>query len=68
MLKFHRDDRNIHQRSLRCRINQEIEIAFLGIVPMDDGTKYTRIASAMRLDDAPNGARWAWSAADGFIR
>lgn len=29
--------------------------AFLGVVPMDNGTKYRRIAGAMRRDDVPHG-------------
>jgi hypothetical protein len=48
------------------RVNQEIEIAFFGIAPMDDGTKYARIGGAMRLDDAPDGVRMGVERSGGF--
>ena len=63
-----RDQLRDHIRYLqrRCRVNQDIKIAFLAIVPMDDETKYARIPRAMRLDDTPDGVTMGVKRCRGF--
>src|SRR5487761_2697559 len=56
---------DVEQRSLRRRVDQEIEIAAFGIGAFDDGTEDAGVAGTVRLHDATDrgavrtqGFRW----------
>lgn len=45
---------DVEQRGFRRRVDQEIEIAPLGVLPGQDGPEHSRVAGAVGRDDAPD--------------
>lgn len=46
---------NIHQGGLRCRVDNDVKIALLGVQAMKNGAENPCIAGAMRRNYPPNG-------------
>jgi hypothetical protein len=49
------DRREIEQAGAFGGVDQQVQVAAVGILPPGDRPEHSRIAGAMSLDDAPNG-------------
>jgi hypothetical protein len=45
---------DIEQRCLRCGVDQKVEIALFGVLPMEDGSEDARICRTARCNDPAN--------------
>lgn len=45
---------NVEERRLWCRIDDDVKVAAIGVVAMQDGTEHTWVSCPVCLDNAPN--------------